>query len=132
MTADLARHVPAFIAVLLEDSQLPFVKMWLLAFAFTQLVEVPIYVRLFRCSIPAAFGASAITHPIVWFGFFNPLLYGTPYWPRVIAAELFAWLVEAAYFAFVWKRPRALLGAFVANAASVSAGFLSRWLFGMP
>jgi hypothetical protein len=36
---------------------------WLQAFVFTQIVEVPIYMRSMRCSVWAAFGASAITHP---------------------------------------------------------------------
>lgn len=104
---------------------------WLRAFLFTQLVEVPIYVRTLDCSIPVAFGASAITHPVVWFGFFGPWI-DADYWTRVIAAELFAWLVEAAYFAFLFREHRALLWAFVANGASASAGFLSRALFGVP
>jgi hypothetical protein len=104
---------------------------WLLAFLFTQLVEVPIYVRTLNCSIPVAFGASAITHPLVWFGFFSPWI-DADYWSRVIAAELFAWLVEAAYFTFLFHKRHALRWAFVANSASVSVGFLSRALFGSP
>ncbi len=104
---------------------------WLRAFLFTQLVEVPIYVRALDCSIPVAFGASAITHPVVWFGIFSPWI-DADYGSRVIAAELFAWLVEAACFAFLFRKRRALLWAFVANGASASAGFLSRALFGVP
>lgn len=104
---------------------------WFIAFLFTQLVEVPIYVRTLNCSIPVAFGASAITHPLVWFGFFNPWI-EADYASRVIAAELFAWLVEAAYFAFLFHKRHALRWALVANGASVSAGLLSRALFGIP
>lgn len=104
---------------------------WLRAFLFTQLIEVPIYARTLDCSIPVAFGASAITHPIVWFGFFSPWL-DADYESRVIAAELFAWLVEAAYFTFLFNKKHALLWAFAANGASVSVGFLSRALFGAP
>jgi hypothetical protein len=41
-------------------------------------------------------------------------------------------LVEAAYFAWVFRRPRALLWSAIANGASFGAGMLSRWLFGVP
>ena len=106
-------------------------NVWFIAFPFTQLVEVPIYVRTLNCSIPVAFGASAMTHPLVRFGFFNPWI-EADYWSRVIAAELFAWLVEAAYFAFLFHKRHALRWALVANGASVSTGLLSRALFGIP
>jgi hypothetical protein len=46
-------------------------------------------------------------------------------------AEVFAVLVEAAYVARFGVE-RALLWAFVANAASASIGLTSRWLFGVP
>lgn len=107
-----------------------YVHAWLFAFAFTQIVEVPIYRRLFRCSLLRAFGASALTHPVVWFVIF-------PHWDatyvvKSIGAELFAWSVESAYFAWTVGLRRAVAGAFVANAASVGLGLLSRSLFGVP
>lgn len=106
-----------------------FLRAWAWAFLFTQVVEIPIYAIALRVSLPAAFGASALTHPIVWFAFFNPIFDEQPYWPRVVAAELFAWLAEAAYFRFGFKKDRALLWALVANGASVLLGFASRaWL----
>jgi hypothetical protein len=104
---------------------------WLRAFLFTQLVEIPIYMRGLRCSLPVAFGASALTHPVVWLLFFNPR-WQAPYLGKLVAAELFAWLAEAAYFGLVWKRSRAWLWALVANAASLALGLLSRRLFGGP
>jgi hypothetical protein len=107
------------------------VEAWLRAFIFTQLIEVPIYARGLRCGIPAAFGASALTHPIVWFVIFHPR-WQAGYGTKLIVAELFAWLAEAAYFRLVWRRPRALLWALVANAASLGLGLLSRRLFGGP
>jgi hypothetical protein len=107
------------------------VRAWLTAFLFTQLVEIPIYWRSLRCSLLAAFGASAITHPIVWFVFFHPALPGD-YITRVIAAELFAWLAEAAYFRFVFHKRWALVWSAVANASSFGLGLLSRALFGVP
>ena len=106
---------------------------WLGAFLLTQLIEIPIYVGLLRCSLPRAFGASALTHPVIWFGFFHARAPGG-YWERVIAAELFAVVFEAAYF-----RPRgrrrvavAAIAALTANAASVAVGVTSRSLFGWP
>ena len=103
---------------------------WLFAFAFTQIVEIPIYRRLFRCSVLRAFGASALTHPVVWFVIFPR--WDASYVVKSVGAELFAWSVEAAYFAWTVGFRRALAGAFVANAASVALGLLSRYLFGVP
>ncbi len=104
---------------------------WLTAFVFTQLIEIPVYRRVLRASVWAAFGASAITHPLVWFVFFHPAVPGG-YWGKVVAAELFAWLAEAAYFRFVFGRGWALVGSLAANAASFGLGMLSRHLFGVP
>jgi len=104
---------------------------WLRAFAFTQLVEVPIYMRGLRCSLPAAFGASTLTHPLVWFVFFSPAWHAG-YGTKLVTAELFAWLAEAAYFRFAFRKPRALLWSLVANGASLGLGLVSRRLFGGP
>jgi hypothetical protein len=106
------------------------VRAWLLAFVFTQIVEVPIYVRGLRCRPHLAFCASALTHPIVWFGFFHPAVPGS-HLVRVIAAELFAWLAEAAYFRLLGFR-QAWWWSLVANASSLGAGLASRTLFGVP
>ena len=108
---------------------------WFQAFVFTQLVEVPIYRRFFGASIPLAFGASAITHPIVWLVFlYGGRLAGFSFVARAVSAELFAWLVEAAYFARL-ARPkpgaaRALVGSLLANGVSLALGFLAQRLFG--
>jgi hypothetical protein len=107
-----------------------YVVAWFWAFAFTQLVEIPIYRRLLDCSPWVAFGASALTHPIVWFAIF-------PYSPvdyvwTALFAELFAWLVEAAYFAARYGVRRALRAALIANLVSCLLGLLSRRLFGAP
>jgi hypothetical protein len=107
------------------------IRSWLTAFAFTQLVEVPIYSVGMRCSLLAAFGASAITHPIVWFVIFNPA-WAAPYPAKVVASELFAWLAEAAYFRLLTGNRRAIAWALLANATSFGAGMLSRFLFGVP
>lgn len=65
---------------------------WLRAFAFTQIVEAPVYRRALGVSWIAALGASAITHPFVWFVF--PRL-GSSWLVRTATSEIFAWLVEA-------------------------------------
>jgi hypothetical protein len=107
-----------------------YLQAWTVAFAFTQLVEVPIYAKGLRVGAFAAFGASAITHPILWFLLF-PLL-PVPYVWRVVIGEAFAFLVEAAYFAYVFRRQRALLWSALANGASFGLGLLSRRLLGAP
>jgi len=120
---------------------------WLVAFAFTQVVECPVYLvalrdadgrgaqrRAWWCKLVIAFGASAITHPIVWFGF--PRLWlGLGelggYWTMVACAEAFAVGVEAGYLrAFRVAQPWAW--SVLANAASFGLGLVSRVLLGWP
>ena len=84
-------------------------RAWFSAFVFTQLIEVP----------------------IVWFVFFGPWWHAA-YLSKLVAAEVFAWLAEAAYFRVLFGKKRALLWALVANASSLSLGMLSRHLFGIP
>ena len=109
---------------------------WLRSFAFTQLVEVPIYLR----GIPGprlragaiAFGASALTHPLVWYVF--PRLPFGSFFRMAVAAELFAWVTEAAYL-WCWRvrGPLRALGlSFAANGASLALSLLSRRVFGIP
>jgi hypothetical protein len=104
---------------------------WAAAFMFTQIVEVPIYRRHLGVGFWAAFGASTITHPLVWL-FLGSHAWRAPWTAQVIAAEVFAWLTEAAYFGVGFRRPGALFWSFVANAASLGLGLLARWLFGWP
>ncbi len=100
---------------------------WAIAFAFTQAIEVPIYLRV--TGLKVAFLASALTHPIVWFVF--PALWPGGYVSMVVAAELFAWGAEA-----LWLRAhrveRAALWSFIANAASFCIGMALRSCFGIP
>lgn len=108
---------------------------WAQAFAFTELVEAPIYRRLLGVSVARALAASAITHPFVWF-VFPPLAdhFGIGYVACSLVSELFAWLVEATFFVRVAgvKPGRAMVVSLVANGASVGLGFLSRALFDWP
>jgi hypothetical protein len=120
---------------------------WLIAFAFTQVVECPIWVgALRRCArargprrsgwleLGIAFGASAITHPIVWFVI--PHLWlsahrALGYWGMVATGEAFAVIVEAEYAEGFGLR-RAWIWSLVANAASFGLGLLSRSVLGLP
>lgn len=120
---------------------------WAFAFAFTQAIEVPIYMRALRVGPLKAFGASAITHPVVWFvipGVWSAL-HG---WAALhiagfslgwigqrlgygVLAESFAVAVEAAYFSSLGLK-RAFLGSLAANAASALLGLLWSALIGWP
>lgn len=120
---------------------------WFNAFVFTQAVEVPLYVLAMRHAlrgghsrqpralgwqIALAFGASAITHPMVWFVI--PDIPSSSYAEYVIRAETWAVMVEAFYFYsfhVVFLR-RAFVWALVANGLSAGLGFVSRYLFGWP
>jgi len=82
-------------------------------------------------SLPIAFGASAITHPLMWFGIFGSHWH-VAYTTKAVTGELFAWLGETAYFAFLFGKRRAWLWCLIANAASLGTGLLSRQLFGAP
>ncbi|MEI8259033.1 MAG: hypothetical protein WCJ30_25470 [Deltaproteobacteria bacterium] len=121
---------------------------WLIAFAFTQAVEMPIYMRALKGRPGVAFGASAITHPIVWFviprawvhlylamiAFRPELIIRSPtarYVSMVLLAESFAVIVEAIYLR-AWGLRRALAWSLLVNGASVTLGLLSRALFGWP
>jgi hypothetical protein len=123
---------------------------WLVAFALTQAVECPIYVRAFRVRLRVAFAASAITHPVVCFVF--PVLWraiylaavtGHPSWTLSpgayfvgygALAEPFAVVVEAAWL--IWRARlaprRAFVASIVANTASALAGLVCSWLTGWP
>lgn len=116
---------------------------WLDAFLLTQVVEVPIYLYALRRAVPkkprrlaVAFGASAVTHPVVWlvipelvYAGWSPL--PATYATLVLVAEGFAVLVETAWLRAFDLR-RALLWAFGANMASFGTGQLLRLLTGWP
>jgi NhaP-type Na+/H+ or K+/H+ antiporter len=114
---------------------------WVRAFAFTQCVEVPLYVaclswpRLMRGMalwkrVALAFLCSLLTHPVVWFVF--PRLIDSYYYyaQMVVAAETFAVTAEALILSLFGMRWRwALLASLVTNMTSMSLGFLFRYLF---
>lgn len=104
---------------------------WLFAFCFTQVVEVPIYLRATDGRWGIAFLASALTHPIVWFVFPAVMPDAWGYWPMVAAAEVFAVGAEALWLRRFGVR-RALMWSFLANASSAVCGLLMRAMFGVP
>lgn len=133
----------------MEPLSPPYLRAWLWAFLFTQAVEVPIYIAALRraarrgAGAPAAgriavaaAGASAITHPILWFllipawlswpaptGWLEAALGrccgsspqsdarldAAAYWLMTLVAETFAVAVEAAYLALLGPWLRAAL-----------------------
>ncbi len=108
-----------------------FVVRWAAAFVFTQIVEIPIYRRHLGVGFWAAFGASAITHPLVWL-FLGSHAWRAPWTAQVVAVEVLVWLTEAAYFGVAFRRRGALRWSFVANAASLTLGLIAREVFGWP
>ncbi len=130
---------------------------WLLAFAFTELVEVPLYARALRrqgvlegllAACAVGFGASLITHPIVWFAiprwWIALYLFALDHapWVRIesptaryaamgVLSECFAVLVEAVYLR-AWGLRRALAWSLAANVLSVTLGLACRAVFGVP
>ncbi len=106
----------------------PLAVRWLRDFAFTQIVEVPIYRRAFDCGFWEAFGASAITHPLVWW-WATMHVWHAPWGWRVAVSEGFAWLVEAAYFRWGFGRRGALGWSLVANGVSFTLGVACYYLF---
>lgn len=95
---------------------------WLKAFVFTQIVEIPIYRYGLRCHYFRAFGASAITHPIVWL---VAASWSAPWWMRAACGESFAFLVEAAYFAVTYGWKRGLVWSAIANGVSFGLGLIA-------
>jgi hypothetical protein len=106
-----------------------FLTPWLLAFALTQAIEVPLYAVFlklpWRLRCAAAFGASALTHPYVWFILPPLLVPKLGYWGYVALVEVLVVIVEAAVFLCLGvPRRRAFLVALAANALSFLAGLL--------
>lgn len=105
---------------------------WVVAFAFTEIIEVPIYRRMLGSGFLEALGASAVTHPLLWFVFVPAVRGHLTYVQYAVIGELLVVLVEAGYFALLFKRKRALLGSLAANGASYFLGLAAHALFGWP
>jgi hypothetical protein len=114
------------------DAEPSYALLWLRAFLFTLLFELPVAVWLLRQAepslrrrIPLIVFANLATHPAVWFIF--PEL-DLPYLPTVVLAELWAWWIEAAFFFLVMRTTarRAVLVSGLANATSLALGLALR------
>ena len=112
-------------------SPIDFVLQWLVAFALTQVVEIGVYTnvpggreRPLAERLAIAFGASGITHPIVWFviaPLYSPL--HVSWWTIVAIAEAFAFGVEAVWLVLFGFRVRtAILASGGANGLSFTIG----------
>ena len=105
---------------------------WFSAFVVTQLIECPIYrIALKHRTGPWlwAFGASLITHPIVYFGFSAARF--DSYVSMLSWAEAFAVLAEAIYLQVLGVR-FSILWALGANILSAAIGLGLRSLIGWP
>lgn len=112
-----------------------FLLAWLRAFLLTQVVEMGVYAqatsaRPLRERLAIAFGASGITHPLVWFVIVDAVAIAFPTtdvttsrWMGIAVAEAFALTVEAAWLFLFGVRPLAALGwSLLANGASFTIG----------
>jgi hypothetical protein len=96
---------------------------WLHAFLLTQAIEIPLYLwagrRVALCQRwLAAAGASAVTHPVLWFCFPWDR---APYVQCLVAGESFVVFTEAFLLAQAgYRRPLAV--SLMVNAASAAAG----------
>jgi hypothetical protein len=130
---------------------------WASAFLFTQAIEIPLYVRVLRGEVvpkPSmaraaviAFGASAITHPIVTF-VIPRLTEGIFAWMAergmsVVWSGAFRWVVLAgccesfavgveAIYLRAFRLRRALLWSLAVNFASASLGLCCSLILGWP
>jgi len=116
---------------------------WFKAFVLTQFIEMPLYARAlsgapcsftrpFRFSLSAprlftAFGASAITHPFVWF-VFPGVFASQPYWLYFLTAESFAVILEAWYLKYFGVR-RFFAWSLLTNGISAGLGLLIHHFF---
>ena len=104
---------------------------WLAAFVLTQPCEIGIYAnapggpeRPLRERLAIAFGASAITHPVVWF-VITPLYIPleVDWWTMVAIAETFAVVTEGLWLLLFGHRALAAFGtSLAANGLSFIIG----------
>ncbi len=103
---------------------------WLQAFLLTQALEVPFYLLGMRGTplsaplrVAVAFGASALTHPIVWFVLPGLLAPALGWWGYFVVAETFAVVTEWWYLRS-FEVPHPLRWSLVANGVSMTTGLL--------
>ena len=103
---------------------------WLVYFLVTQIIEVPIHSWPLRGNVVVAFGASALTHPILWF-VIVPALGGVPWLWTAVLGETFAVVVEALWLR-AFRVRRAFLWSLLANGASFTLGLLAQRIGWLP
>lgn len=108
----------------------PFVA-WLVAFAFTEIVEVPIYRRMLGSTFLEAFGASAVTHPLLWWVWVPAMRRHMGYAAYAATGEVLVVLVEALWFWLLFRRPRgrSFAASLVANGVSYVLGLVAYAMF---
>ena len=102
---------------------------WIVAFSLTQMIEITVGLLIWRKEkgslsrkIGILFGASALTHPLVWFVF--PKMsaeWGLTYPEYLLMAEAYAYCVEAFYY-FSLRISRPILLSTVTNSCSFLTG----------
>jgi hypothetical protein len=120
----------------------PFVLLWLKAFALTCLLETPLGARLLRPSEPrllrrvlAVLVANLASHPAVWFVF--PELGAAHPGATLALSEFWAFASELGIYRLVFPSPsltlrRAALIAALANALSFATGWALRAAWRWP
>lgn len=112
-----------------------FVVRWLLAFVFTEVVETGVYVqalgdRPLKERLAIGLGASAITHPVLWFVVTEVMQsLGLTWWPTVAVGEAWVVAVEATWL-WAFGVRRALLWSLAANFTSFALGLVGYVLLG--
>lgn len=112
---------------------MPFDSQWLTAFLLTELIETPIYCAALRgyrspTRFLGAFGASLITHPVVWWAI---VTFGQEnYWLLVAISEVGAVVTETAYLR-LFGVSRALAWSLLANGTSYGFGFVWQFFLGL-
>ena len=104
---------------------------WITAFTITQIIEITIGCFIWKDEkislykrILTIFGASLITHPMVWFVFSDIRRDGNfSYAEYLLMAETYAYSVEALYY-YVFKVKRPILLSCAANTGSFLTGLI--------
>ncbi|MFK7990686.1 MAG: hypothetical protein AB8I08_31980 [Sandaracinaceae bacterium] len=116
-------------------TELQFMTAWVSAFLLTQVIELVVHAHApglvlpLRGRLAVGFGASAITHPMVWF-VIPPVVSAlmnadrdTEWWTAIAVAETFAFTAEALWlWMFGVRAKHALFTSLVANGASFGMG----------
>lgn len=105
---------------------------WLVAFALTQAVELPIFVFGLRRwplwkRVAVGFAASAATHPWVWFVLPPYLRPSLGYWGYVALVECLVIVAEALFLAGMGISRRRAFG--WSAAANVASALVGLWFY---